>query len=271
MVSRRESTTIQSAKESHSCDTIENSVITSETSNIFYQLRSSELLKHLLATNDRSSSYCTRTRQNESCSKEPTVVSQNAANVSSAVIQCDDGEYTIPNHTDIQYAANTCRNIIQTTQNGSMERDFIETAEFSEEVQSSASEFFVKNCCNSTTISVEDELPPYYDAVSKQIVDDIMLAEARMLCIESSSSSSFPSNSCVIGSLSNSTNEVARHSSSASSKNVFLRYSVESEADSADSKNSVNCDNDGDVEKSMVLVPAGNIVCNFLLILLLYE
>lgn len=261
----RESTSIQSAQKSQSSDTTGNSIVTSEA-NIFCKLPSSELLKHLLAANQRSSLYCTRTRQDESC-KEQSGVSQNTSDaVSSTVIQCDDGVYAVCN----QYASSTYSNITQIVQNGSMEMGIAEAEDRNKQAsvhqQDSGSVLFNEDLCNSSAAAVEDDDLPVllYDDFNKQTLNDILAEAEKVLCIEPPLDNA--NEYCTLQPVDASKHEAAQDTSKrcSISKNVFLCCSVEIEANSEDSENDKankdyvsNSAGDSSVEKAMVLVPAG--------------
>lgn len=257
----RESTFIQSAEESQSSHTTGNSIVTSEAS-IFYQLPPSELLKHLLAGNQSSSPYCTRTRQDDSCKKQSGV----SQNTSDAVIQCDDGVYALCN----QYASSTCGSVTQSGQNGSMEKSIIELENRNKQ-QNSVNVLFSENRCNSSSTATEEEdvLPVLsYHEFNEQSIDDMLAEAQQMLRIEPPSD--HERELCTLPQVDASKHEAAEDASKKCSigKNMFLCHPVESEANSSEQSESdrvkkdfvsnENNASDSGVETTSVLVPAGN-------------
>lgn len=116
MITRNgESTAIQGAEGSHNGDTTGNHVTDGEN-NIFYTLRSSDLLKHLLGTDKKRLQHCTREHN------EWIPVSQNISKKLPEVIQCDSSISSLI-QLDLTY------------QNGSVEEDIIQEAIGSQETE----------------------------------------------------------------------------------------------------------------------------------------
>lgn len=256
----RESTFIQSAEESHSSHTTGNSIVTSEAS-LFYQLPPSELLKHLLSGNQSSSLCCTRTRQDDSCKKQSGV----SQNTSDAVIQCDDGVYALCN----QYASSTCTSVTQSGQNGSMEKSITESKNRNKQANTLQQCSFNVLCNSSSTAVEEDVLPVLdYHVFNEQTIDEMLAEAQQMLYIEPPSI--YKNELCTLPQVDAAKHEAAEDVSKKCtiSKNMFLCHSVESEANSSEESESdrikkdyvpnENSASDSGVEKTSVLVPAGN-------------
>lgn len=221
-----------------------------ETS-IFYKLPTTELLKHLLATeNTTDDGYLhqdfsgTSPRQDDSFNKkQDVIVSQN---VSFAVIQYDEGAYSPSN----QYCTTS---ITEIGQDGSMERGISET----ENENTPTLQCYTNKSPFGSTTSIEDEHLLPRDAFNEQTVDNILAEAQRILSLgESSPASSQESDSCDLQQL---ITVVSKDVFGATtSKDVALCGSTENVIiDKCVVKENVII---GDcVEESMVFLPAGNI------------
>lgn len=260
-------------------DTAGNSVTDTEDS-IFYTLRSSELLKHLLRADNADVQHCTRERRDDSRNGWPAV-SQDASKKQPGVIQCDEGINNITQQSEA-FSYQRFKQLelpppAGCDKNGSMERVSLEQTSpsqasvhlFNKEVQNSLQRFLSSERGSSTVhhnTFIEDDLSVFADDVFSNETMDYILAEAqRSLCIESPSSQE--GDSCEfteLQPLSVPTCEITKDASCSS--NECLKDDSSHPTETAPNPDvsrgelvTENCDSDSDsdVNEAMVLVPAG--------------